>query len=114
MVTAPLFAAGPETALAGVWSRTAEHAQALAARHHVPAFESYDALLDACDAVAIVVSPGAQPEFAIRAARAGKAVLLEKPLAFDVENARTGRRRDRGGGRRFAGRPPHAVRPTDP
>jgi predicted dehydrogenase len=87
MVTAPMFAAGPETTLAGVWSRTAAHAQELAATHGVPAFDDYDALLDACDAVAIAVSPGAQPDFAVRAARAGKALLLEKPIAFDVAGA---------------------------
>jgi predicted dehydrogenase len=87
MVTAPVFAAGPETSLAGVWSRTAEHAQALAAERDVKAFDSFDSLLAACDAVAIAVSPAAQPDFAIRAARAGKAVLLEKPIAFDVPTA---------------------------
>jgi predicted dehydrogenase len=87
MVTAPVFAAGPETTLAGVWSRTAAHAQALAAEREVRAFDSFDALLDACDAVAIAVSPAVQPEYAIRAARAGKAVLLEKPIAFDVAGA---------------------------
>ncbi|MCU1428147.1 MAG: oxidoreductase [Actinomycetia bacterium] len=87
MVTAPVFAAGPETTLAGVWSRTAAHADELAAERGVPAFDSIDALLDACDAVAIAVSPGAQPDYAIKAARAGKAVLLEKPIAFDVPSA---------------------------
>ena len=87
MVTAPVFAAGPETTLAGVWSRTPEHAQSLAAERNVPAFDSFDALLDACDAVAIAVSPAVQPEYAVRAARAGKAVLLEKPLALDVDGA---------------------------
>ncbi len=87
MVTAPMFAGGPGTRLAGVWSRTAAHAEALAATHNVPAFASVDALLDACEAVAITVSPAAQPEYAIAAARAGKAVLLEKPLAFDVASA---------------------------
>jgi predicted dehydrogenase len=88
MVTAPMFAAGPETTLAGAWSRTSEHAEGLAAEQGVPAFASVDALLDACDAVAIAVSPGAQPDYAVAAARAGKAVLLEKPLAFDVDGAR--------------------------
>jgi predicted dehydrogenase len=88
MVTAPMFAKGPETRLAGVWSRTAEHAQALAHELAVPCFDSFDELLDHCDAVATVVAPDAQPALATAAARAGKAVLLEKPLAFDVEAAR--------------------------
>jgi predicted dehydrogenase len=87
MVTAPVMAAGPETRLAGVWSRTAAHAEELAAKFGVPAFASVDALLDACEAVAIAVSPVVQPEYAIAAARAGKSVLLEKPIALDVANA---------------------------
>jgi predicted dehydrogenase len=87
MVHGPVFAAGPETHLAGVWSRTAANAEALAQQCGTRAFETLDALIDACDAIAIAVSPGAQPEFAIRAARAGKAVLLEKPIAFDVATA---------------------------
>jgi predicted dehydrogenase len=87
MVTAPVFATGPETTLAGVWSRTTAHAESLASKHGVPVFDSVDALVDASDAVAIAVSPGAQPDIAVRAARAGKAVLLEKPIAFDLENA---------------------------
>jgi predicted dehydrogenase len=87
MVTAPVFAAGPETTLAGVWSRTAAHAEELAAQFGVPAFASVDALLDASEAVAIAVSPAVQPEYAVAAAHAGKAVLLEKPIALDVPNA---------------------------
>jgi predicted dehydrogenase len=87
MVTAPVLAAGPETRLSGVWSRTAAHADDLARRHGVDAFESVDALLDASDAVAIAVAPNAQPDYAIRAAEAGKPMLLEKPIALDVPTA---------------------------
>ena len=88
MVHAPLLAAGPETELAGVWSRTAEHAAALAADHGVATYPSFDALLDDVDAVAIAVVPSAQPDLAVRAANAGKALLLEKPLGLDVAAAR--------------------------
>jgi predicted dehydrogenase len=82
-----MLAAGPETRLAGVWSRTAASAQALALEHDVPALPSFDALLDACDAVAIAVPPDVQVDLAVRAANAGKALLLEKPLALDVSGA---------------------------
>jgi predicted dehydrogenase len=87
MVTAPMLAAGPETLLSGVWSRTAAHTDALAQHHGVIAFESVDALIDASDAIAIAVAPNAQPDYAIRAAQAGKPVLLEKPIALDVPTA---------------------------
>jgi predicted dehydrogenase len=88
MFTAPILAAGPQTRVAGVWSRTAAHAQELGDQLHVGAFADLDALLDACDAVAIAVSPEVQPELAARAARAGKTLLLEKPLAADIGGAR--------------------------
>src|SRR5690349_2937387 len=79
MVTGPVLAAGPQTCVTGVWSRTGAHAEALAAQLRVDAYDDLDALLATCDAVAIAVAPGAQPEYAVRAARAGKTLLLEKP-----------------------------------
>jgi predicted dehydrogenase len=82
-----MLAAGPETVLAGVWSRPAASAQELAREHDVRALPSFDALLDACDAVAIAVPPDVQVDLAVRAASAGKALLLEKPLALDVAGA---------------------------
>jgi predicted dehydrogenase len=81
MVHAPMLAAGPETRLAGVWARRREAARSLAAAHGVPAFATLDELLDNSEAIAFAIAPGAQPDLATRAARAGKAVLLEKPLA---------------------------------
>ena len=86
-VHAPTLAAGPETQLAGVWSRTEASAEALSAAHGVPAFGSFAELLDHCEAVAIAVPPTAQPDLAVQAARAGKALLLEKPLGLDVAGA---------------------------
>ncbi len=86
-VHAPTLAAGPETRLAGVWSRTAASAQSLATEHGVPAFASFAELLDHCDAVAIAVPPAVQPDLAVQAARSGKALMLEKPLGLDVAGA---------------------------
>jgi predicted dehydrogenase len=89
MVTGPLLTAGPQTAVAGVWSRSSAHADELAAQLDVPAFGSVDALFDACEAVAIAVAPSAQPALALAAARAGKPLLLEKPLGVDMAGAQT-------------------------
>ncbi|MSO36639.1 MAG: Gfo/Idh/MocA family oxidoreductase [Acidimicrobiia bacterium] len=86
-VHAPMFAAGPETRLAGIWSRTSANAEALAMEHSVPAFASFDELLDSCELVALAVPPSVQPALAERAARAGKALLLDKPLAADIAGA---------------------------
>jgi predicted dehydrogenase len=87
-VHAPMLAAGPETVLAGVHGRSLERARALATRHGVPVFATFDELLAASDAVACCVAPDAQVAYAVRAADAGRALLLEKPLALDLVGAR--------------------------
>jgi predicted dehydrogenase len=87
MVHGPVLAAGPETRLAGVWARRPDAAAELAGRLGVPFFDRYDALLDACDAVAFAVPPGVQAVMAAQAAAAGKALLLEKPIGADLADA---------------------------
>ena len=87
-VHAPMLAAGPETTLAGVWSRTPERARRLAEAHGVATFERFADLVDASEAVAFAVAPAAQPDLALVAAGAGRAVLLEKPLGLEVADAR--------------------------
>lgn len=88
MVHAPALAAGPHTRLAGVWARRPEAAAELAAKHGVPAFERLEDLFDVCSAVAFSVPPAVQAELGILAAKAGKALLLEKPLAADLDGAK--------------------------
>ena len=88
MVHAPVLAAGPETALAGVWARRPEAAGELAGRHGALAFDRLEDLFDACDAVAFCVPPAVQADLAIRGAAAGKPMLLEKPIARDLDAAR--------------------------
>jgi predicted dehydrogenase len=84
----PVLAAGPETRLAAVWARRPEAAARLAAQLGTHAAASYEDLLDRCEAVAFAVPPDVQATHAPRAARAGKALLLEKPLALDLAGAR--------------------------
>ncbi|MER6945432.1 Gfo/Idh/MocA family oxidoreductase [Nonomuraea sp. NPDC000554] len=84
MAHAPMLAKGPHTRLAGVWARRPE----AAARLGAPVFERVEELFDACEAVAFSVPPAVQAELGVLAARAGKALLLEKPLADSLENAR--------------------------
>ena len=87
MVHAPMLSGGPETVLAGVWARDFAKASELATKHHAPAFERYEEFLDACEAVAFAIAPEAQPVYAIQAAKAGKPMLLEKPLAASLPEA---------------------------
>jgi predicted dehydrogenase len=84
---APLHAAGAETELAGVWSARAESAERLAREHGVPAFASFEELLASCEAVDFAVPPPVQAELAPRAADAGRALLLEKPLGASMAEA---------------------------
>jgi len=79
--------AAPEAELVGVWGRDPSKAGALAAQLGTRAFDSYDDLLEQVDAVAFAVPPAVQAELALVAARAGKHLLLEKPIAADVESA---------------------------
>ncbi|CAM5340130.1 Gfo/Idh/MocA family protein [Streptomyces fumanus] len=72
----------------GVWGRRPEAAEELAARHGTRAYADLDALLDDVEAVSIALSPDAQAEPAVRAARAGRHLLLDKPLAVTAEHAR--------------------------
>jgi predicted dehydrogenase len=79
--------AHPEAELAGVWGRDPTKAEALAAKHGTSAYTDVDELIAAVDAVAFSVPPDVQAELAVRAAEAGRALLLEKPLALTVEAA---------------------------
>lgn len=79
--------AHPRATLAGVWGRDPAKAGALAARHGVPAFDDVDALLAACDAIAVALPPDVQAEIAVRAATAGRHLLLDKPLALSLAEA---------------------------
>ncbi|GHB04511.1 Gfo/Idh/MocA family protein [Streptomyces termitum] len=87
-VHAPALAAHPGVELAGVWGRRPEAAAALAEATGTRAYDDPDALLADCDAVAIALPPDVQAPLAARAARAGRHLLLDKPLATTVEAAR--------------------------
>lgn len=87
LVHAPMFAAGPQTRLAGAWSRTPAKAAAVADTYGCRAFASFEELIEASELVSFAVPPAAQPMLARRAALAGRHVLLEKPVADRVEEA---------------------------
>ncbi|MEW2424741.1 Gfo/Idh/MocA family oxidoreductase [Streptomyces nigra] len=84
---ARMLAAGPETRLTAVWARRPAAAHETAAPYGAHVAASFDELLDRCEAVAFAVPPAIQAELAPRAARKGKALLLEKPLGPDLASA---------------------------
>ena len=85
MAHAPALAGHAEWDFAGVWGRRPDAAKELADQYGVPAYDDVDALLADMDAVAVALPPSVQAELAVRAARAGRHLLLDKPLAPTVE-----------------------------
>lgn len=84
---AAALAAAPDAELVAVWGRDPAKARAFADRQGATAYEDVDALFDQVDAVAVALPPDVQAPLAARAARAGKHLLLDKPLALDLAAA---------------------------
>ena len=78
---APALASTDGIDFAAVWGRNREAAADLAAEYRVTAHDDISAFLSGIDAVAFAVPPDVQAAVAVRAARAGKHLLLEKPIA---------------------------------
>lgn len=87
MAHGPGLAAAESVELVGVWGRRPEMARSLATRLDVTAYDELEALVADVDAVAFAVSPDVQAELALVAARAGKHLLLDKPVATSVDAA---------------------------
>ncbi|MGV9889396.1 Gfo/Idh/MocA family protein [Streptomyces sp. NPDC003395] len=87
-VHAPALTGHERVDLAGVWGRRPEAAKELAASHGTRAYDDVDALIADVDAVAVALPPDVQAELAVRAARAGRHLLLDKPLATTVAGGR--------------------------
>ena len=84
---APALASTEGIELAAVWGRDLRAAADLAAAHGATPYEDMAAFLAAVDGVAFAVPPDVQAPIAAAAARAGKHLLLEKPLAISEAEA---------------------------
>lgn len=84
---ARVLSAIPGVELAGVVDANFDQAQAVAARHHTRAFPHFDGLLKDVDAACIVVPTCHHESVAAAFLDRGIPVLIEKPLALDVEQA---------------------------
>ncbi len=73
--------------LVGLWNRTPEKGEAKAAQYGCKTYASVDDLLNDpdIDAVFILTNMETHCEYTIRAAKAGKHVLVEKPAASTIE-----------------------------
>ena len=86
-IHAPTLAVHPEADFVGVYGRDPAKGAAIAAANGVRAFASFDEMLAEVDIVSIAVPPTVQCDYALPAARAGKHLLLEKPLSIDSASA---------------------------
>ena len=84
---APALAAAEGIEFSAVWGRNQDAAASLAARYGATAHGDLDSLLTVVDAVALSVPPDVQAAIGARAARAGKHLLLEKPIAISAQAA---------------------------
>jgi predicted dehydrogenase len=84
---ARLYAELPGITLAGVYDVDAARAAEIAARHGCPAFDSLDALGQACDAVSVAVPTDRHYAVALPLLAAGCHLLIEKPLCASLDEA---------------------------
>lgn len=82
------IAAEPSVSFAGVWGRDRVKSNHIAEQFGVAVYDDVDELFADVDAVAFSVPPNVQSELALRAARLGKHLLLEKPIATSLPAAR--------------------------
>ncbi|WP_433297520.1 Gfo/Idh/MocA family protein [Actinoplanes sp. CA-030573] len=87
MAHARALAEHKDVELVGVWGRNPEKARLLAEEHGSRAYGEIGNLIEEVDAVAIALPPDVQAPIALRAARAGKHLLLDKPVAFTTAEA---------------------------
>jgi UDP-N-acetyl-2-amino-2-deoxyglucuronate dehydrogenase len=73
----------------GVWRRNAAELEQFCATYDFPIAESYEALLadPAVNAILVLTPPNAREDIVAAAARAGKHVLMEKPVERSTEAA---------------------------
>ncbi len=83
----PEFASNPEAKILAVYDRTKERAEEIAEKYHCKTFQTAEELIadEEIDAVSICVANVLHAELAIKALRAGKHVLCEKPMASTIE-----------------------------
>jgi predicted dehydrogenase len=81
---APALATTDGIDFAAVWGRNTGAATELADQYHATAHHDISAFLANVDAVAFAVPPDVQAPIAVRAAKAGKHLLLEKPITISA------------------------------
>ncbi|NEA34218.1 Gfo/Idh/MocA family oxidoreductase [Streptomyces sp. SID13031] len=84
----PGLQAAEDVELVGVWGRNADKTSALATDLKTAPYFDYAELLADVDALAFAVPPNVQASMALEAAAVGKHLLLDKPVADSLDDAR--------------------------
>ena len=90
--SAPAMKLIENSRLVAVMRRNSEKARDYANRHHVPKwYDDAEKLINdpEINAIYIATPPGSHPEYAIKAAQAGKPVYVEKPMARNYDECVT-------------------------
>ena len=80
----------PDARVVGAWSRSADKTQRFAKEHGLRGYGSYEELLGdpEVQAVSICLPSGHHAEYGVKAAAAGKHVVVEKPIDTTIARAR--------------------------
>ncbi len=78
----------PEIKLAGIYDADESNAQQVSQDLDVKRFNSFEEMLDNCDAVDIVVPTVYHHDVAKKALEAGKHIFIEKPISHSLEEAK--------------------------
>lgn len=83
----PEYDQNPDACIYGVYDVNQERAREVAAKYHAAAYETYEEMLgdEAIDAVSICTANHSHCEITVKALKAGKHVLCEKPMAVTFE-----------------------------
>ncbi len=76
-----------EAVLVGIYDNSIERSKTIGDEFSVPVFESFETLLDACDAISIVTPTGFHYQYAKQALNAGRHIFMEKPMTETVAQA---------------------------
>ena len=82
-------AAHPRHEFIGMFDTDPERVREAAKKHQTRAFDNYNRLLSGVDAIIVACPAIHHGRISVAALRAGRHVLVEKPIAADLETART-------------------------